>query len=360
MMNDKTQAVIHKALAHSRGCVIGEYHTDRSSLAFLIDHLPEMARQGVKVIGLEGYTDKHDADFEYFRQHGVDRILASVEKEPGTTASIMRSADIHYAMGDLPRYNHYEYSRHVHNLHFQEFFNLASKDQTNPIFRQINAFIEHAGKQEYSFDRLLRTARENGVRLVGIDYHTSDEELTRLFGCENRLEKMNNHAIETIERKAQPGEKFVLFTGRSHGVTTRGQKGLSEMLGIPSIAINASKNHSIEILEKSAQTAATSPGYDYVISYPRKSVGTPERVLPEANWFSALPKKGRLLIGGSAVATVAGVTGLSYYYYQHLHKQQAEKKENPTPKTQLAKEQMPVVASKMVTAAQTQSANVAL
>lgn len=322
-----THSLLKKILSENAGIVIGEGHTDRSSYTFLIDHMNTLKDAGVKSIGLEGFhQDKEHLFQEYFLN---EKLTPEFETE-------LVHHELHKALGDLPGHTLEEYYRYAfegkHFSHHQRY--LRGEIPADAITRQVDALLEHTRRQDYTILSLMKAARNAGITIVPID-HTTPEKLTNEYIRTGRLSAFNEGVTGLVNRKMAVNGKYVLVTGARHIVTTDGIQGISEQLKIPSIAIHsltaAEGAQAPDAVIECSNTRGVKTRYapanlevDYIISYPKKTIGTPERILPvPSKSWSAKP----LLVGGAIAAILAGI---GYCVYQ------SKKANNDAPATQLA------------------------
>lgn len=319
-------------LSKHPGIALGEGHTDRASYAFLIDHMDALKETGVKSIALEGFHQDTAPLFEEYFRTGA--LSPSLETH-------LTYHELYKALGDLPGHTPEEYYRYAfgenHPKHHQRF--LKGETPSDDIVRQMDALLEHTKRQDYTVLSLMRSAREAGIEIVPVD-QSIPEKLSPEYIKTGRLTSFNENAGEIARNKLAAKGKYVLVAGARHVATADGVAGLSERLGIPSVVIEgmrdapATGNRPLSIM-KMGNTAGEKTHYatanvnvDYVIHYPKKSVGVPERILPPPceSWFRK--PSGKIGIGA---VTLAAVAGIGYYIYRKMRPSETD-----TPHTQLA------------------------
>ena len=170
-------------LKNSKGAVIGELHDSISSKTFLVSQMKTLVDQGVEVLFMEGLYEAHQADLDYY-------FLKSTHPD------------------DLPLSIEYAFTIY--------------HESSNP-------------KNAESGKKILRAAKEAGVRVVAID--------SRLSTLGNaRVATMNLFAKGVIEREMPIG-KYLIWCGGAHATTTRdwldgsevNVPGFSQIFNIPSV-----------------------------------------------------------------------------------------------------------------------------
>lgn len=100
----------------------------------------------------------------------------------------------------------------------------------------------------YGFKALVKAAKKNNLRVVGID-----TEASYLAGYSTRSGSEGSDRIRGLNYQAQEimhqeggGKKFVALVGNAHVSTSYKVPGLSEILGVPNIAFNAGSESKVE------------------------------------------------------------------------------------------------------------------
>lgn len=173
------ESFIEQSLERFNGLVIGESHADIGSKQWLIEHLPALARKGVKTLYMEHLlTDFHQAALDNFARTSV-----------------------------MPR-------------DLELYLNSLDKGHlTDPL-------------QRYTFLNLVKTANREGVRIQAIDCMAS-YRLEGMRGLEQTTrQKMMNffaHTIIEADQTARGPHKWVALMGNSHSNTFEGVAGVSEL-----------------------------------------------------------------------------------------------------------------------------------
>ncbi|WP_188794564.1 membrane-targeted effector domain-containing toxin [Dyella nitratireducens] len=162
--------LIRAVYRESWGLVLGETHTNVSSIKFLYDNLVNFKRNGVTTLYVEGFDGQWITKWKTKKQ----RLAVDIE-------------------WDRKRYG-----------------------------------------WPYTMGNLYEKAEELGIRVIGIDNHTFTDSGSITSSVANRLKRMNYWAKTTIllDQQANPG-KWVALVGQAH-MKTSGRTavpGLSEILG---------------------------------------------------------------------------------------------------------------------------------
>jgi hypothetical protein len=183
--------IIQQIYKHSNGLVVGEYHDDPITLAFLIDNMPSFAKQGVKTIYAEGFS----ADLE---GAGLQHFFSSRH------ALMPESMKRAYPLGDTSMLSY-----------------------------------------KYSPTNLLYTARAYGITVIPVDSMASQIgwrgalRSNDLHPMHERQVMMNQYAQTVINaRQSDPrAGKWLAWMGKAHVSRFEGVPGVAELTGAISLDV---------------------------------------------------------------------------------------------------------------------------
>jgi len=191
----KERQFIREAYQSHQGIVVGEDHTSRASMQFVINHLDLLAEIGVKSIGME-IPEQRYPDIETFFSDKNVPMTKEMEKELLTTDAL--------------------------NLGSTEFN--CRKDAK----KHLKWLIPYEKKQKYNRYHLFVEAQKRGIRIFLIDSYYCRPQ----YVGEDRIPATNEFA-ERKTRETIKGEKFLLFCGLRHAVPVETDPGLGKRFGIP-------------------------------------------------------------------------------------------------------------------------------
>jgi len=179
--------IIRSLYQNSEGLVIGESHSGLGSKQFLIDNMPLLKREKIKVLYLEHFmTDFHQADLDVFK-----------------------------CSGKMPA----RLSTYVNNLDEGHGVDLAGR---------------------YSFRNVLIAAQKSGIRIQSIDCMASYRQAwDNPPSAVIRQQMMNFYAHEIIEadQAVRGPSRWVALVGNSHASDFEGVRGVSELQGAISLRV---------------------------------------------------------------------------------------------------------------------------
>lgn len=196
---------IKKILQNSQGFCLGEVHRDISPKKFLIENMGQLKKQGVTVIYLE-------------------HLLS--------------------------------------DLHQEELNSFLLNENQKDLSKALEAYLQamdaghmwYKAESGYTYLKLVRAAKEHGIRIVAIDTEASYTTFHSGLGggdSAQRFKNMNFLAYTKItseeETKVRKGSKWILFAGSGHVATTDGVPGLANMLKVPSIVMQDSEADAITV-----------------------------------------------------------------------------------------------------------------
>lgn len=182
----------------AEGLVIGEVHRHLSPKKFIMDHMDQLKKAGVRTLFLEHL--QHDC-----MQDLLDIYFKSPDKEmPTLLKNSLKSLDARYR--------------------------LYHKDAPH---------IEKLFMEKYGFSGLVRAAKEAGIRIVGIDTTTSYAAGYESFGGSQGVDRTKalNFVAEDIIKKEKGDGKFVVLIGNTHGWENNGVPGVAQLLKCPFFCI---------------------------------------------------------------------------------------------------------------------------
>lgn len=188
----KETELIQRVLHSHQGITIGEAHTMHSPKQFLVDNMTWFKMQGVTTLYMEHLLqDPH--------QILLDEYLRSPRGTP------------------IP-------------LILERYLNLLD--------------TEHGLSGTATFTQVVKSAKENGIRIIAIDteatYGLALRETLGDLGDDSaskmRYKAMNQAMVERYEEN-NDGGKFIAFVGNAHVSTMKGIPGLSDVLDCPNVVI---------------------------------------------------------------------------------------------------------------------------
>lgn len=181
------QSFIKSVYERGNGLIIGESHSAQSSKAWLIEHLAEMKRQGVKTLYLEHLqTDLHQIDLNTFSRTG---------RMPDDLNTFLKAQD----SGHMGGY-----------------------------------------KGPATYTNVLHTASKLGIRVRALDCVASYHVKGLYDAKRSRMTLFNFHAHKVIEadQVAQGAHKWVAFMGSAHTNTYMNVPGLAQLQDAVSLHIH--------------------------------------------------------------------------------------------------------------------------
>lgn len=178
------------------GICVGENHSDPEPKKLLIENMRFMKESGVNTLFLEHLF------YDSPMQEMLDKYLnGEEERMPPLLRAHLKSLD--------------------------EGFLLASS--------------------RYNFSRLVEAAKEEGVRVVGIDTVASYEcGFSARMGAQGRDRFLGMNFVSQEIIKQEKGEgKFVALMGEAHGTNSEGVPGIPEIIAYPSLWVRSSQKDSI-------------------------------------------------------------------------------------------------------------------
>lgn len=188
------QSLITKCFDTRKGLVIGEMHEEESPKQFLIDNMTVLKSQGVTTLYMEHLLhEKHQT------------LLDEYFKSPANA----------------------------------------------PMPKVLAMYLAHLDKERKldgtaTFTNMIRSAKENGIRIVAID----TEVTYAVQEDKDRMKVMNMSVIERIKQYEDNG-KYVVFVGSAHVDTYKGVPGVSNLLGCSSLVVhNLNEENNVEEIEQ--------------------------------------------------------------------------------------------------------------
>ncbi|HAL66367.1 MAG TPA: hypothetical protein DCP84_01585 [Pseudomonas sp.] len=179
--------IIRSLYQNSEGLFIGESHSGLGSKQFLIDNMPVLKREKIKVLYVEHFmTDFHQADLDVFNRSG---------KMPARL------------------------SAYVNNLDEGHGVDLASR---------------------YSFRNVLIAAQKSGIRIQSIDCMASYRQAWANPPSAVIRQQMMNfyaHGIIEADQAVRGPSRWVALVGNSHASDFEGVRGVSELQGAISLRV---------------------------------------------------------------------------------------------------------------------------
>lgn len=179
--------IIRSLYQNSEGLVIGESHSGLGSKQFLIDNMPLLKREKIKVLYLEHFmTDFHQADLDVFSRSG---------KMPARLSAYVKNLDEGHG-------------------------------------------VDLAGR--YTFRNVLIAAQKSGIRIQSIDCMASYRQAwANPPSTVIRQQMMNFYAHEIIEadQAIRGPSRWVALVGNSHASDFEGVRGVSELQGAISLRV---------------------------------------------------------------------------------------------------------------------------
>ena len=218
----ETELVEH-CLQSNTGIVIGESHEDKSPKQFLIDNMAMLKSHGVTTLYMEHILHENQSMIDAYMQ---------------SSAGVAMPRELELYLKNLDE------ERHLSG----------------------NA----------TFTNVVKTAKNNGIRVVAIDtessYQIVNNSIADLGNEEisiNRYKAMNMAMLERF-REYNDGGKYVVFVGSAHASTCQGVPGVSDLLGCPNIVIHdVDSKDPIEKLEQNVQYTAGKTTVSFDVLYHR-------------------------------------------------------------------------------------------
>lgn len=196
--NNPTDLIIQqlnskKDVNGANGVFLGDSHGDYNIVEFLTEKMPEFKKAGINKF----YMEMIEADSQVM----IDR---------------------YYEKGD----NENEIVEHFKN----------------------NGWEKTKGTAQNYFN-LIKAAKENGIKVYGIDESNESFMKGGLSGSgPDRLTRSNPLWTSVIKEHTTPGDKYIVYGGLGHSANYPFNKGVDQMLGdIPSLDFDTSKNNKEEI-----------------------------------------------------------------------------------------------------------------
>jgi len=174
----------------SQSFCIGEFHHHGSSKRILVESMFSLKAQGYKTIFLEGIA--YDGIVQYL---------------------------------------------------LNEYFSAALKRLENPLAEILQDIDSADRNRECGYFKLVHTAKEHGLRSVGIDSQYSLNVPAAIKAGDNtvkRYKDMNYAAAAIIQTESQ-GKKWIAIMGNAHIKTCEKVAGVGEIMGVPSVYVYDSK-----------------------------------------------------------------------------------------------------------------------
>jgi len=222
-------------LSDNAGMILGEAHTERASMKFMIENMQRFKDHGVTTIFIESLSQDKDAASckEYFS--------SSSDELTGTLKQGILYHDVYYygLVGVDKKMSLEEASK------FLEKFGLRDLPQTE--LERVQDLINQEKIHPYNLTQLFKCANRHGIEVIPIDTLA-----TKNLGDRTEIAKKKNKVFAKAIRKYAQGNhgKYLLHCGQAHAMQYKHIKGMNKRLNLPVVIFREFTDKRDESLEK--------------------------------------------------------------------------------------------------------------